>query len=583
MLITLRSNTCNLGNTIALVYGNVIDDPSYFALQIVRRFKNAPARRCFELLLRLPMRNIVRGALTGVIEQDNGRVMKVAEAWLRDSSRRSVDGYLLANICLALHEWQTAELILNQLDEAPAAIRARARLQWQLGNLTQAICELARNGASRQLRHYQSELKVLAGVEPIPSSGRNLSNRRAKSVLYFATNSLPHTGSGYAQRTHSILKSLREIGWSSLAVTRINYPANIGKVFARAVDEVDAIPYHRLQAFPAKPDMGGRLRQQTDELLKLVRKHQPSVLHTTTEFTNALSVRAVAEGVGLPWIYEVRGQLADTWASTRPESAQESERYRLFMEREAEVAKAADHVVTLGEQMRANLIKAGVPEEKISILPNGIGEKFLEEPINRDDARAQLGLEREAFYVGTVSSIVPYEGLDTVLRAAALLARHHPELRVLIVGDGTELENLRRLAESLSIGQICHFTGRVPREQAHVYHASLNAFVVPRRDLSVTRAVTPLKPVEALASGVPVLASDLPALRELIVDGENGHLVAPENACAWAEAIERLLNHPDQAESMRTRGRKAVLHTRTWSVNAARLARIYDKVTNSRS
>lgn len=578
MLTTLRSHTFNLGNTIGLVYGNVTDDPSYFALQLVRRFKNAPPRRCFELLLRLPMRQTVRGALAGILEQDNGRVIKVAEAWLQDPSRKRVDGYLLANICLALHEWETARLILEKLDESPAAIRVQTRLQWQLGNLTQAISVLTRNGASRQLRHYQSELRVLAGKKSLPVAASKLSSRRAKSVLYFATNSLPHTGSGYAQRTHSILKSLREIGWSTVAVTRINYPASIGKVFAPAIDEVEAIPYYRLQAFPAKTDMGGQLQQQTDELLKLVRKHQPSALHTTSEFTNALSMRAVAEGVGLPWIYEVRGQLADTWASTRPQSALESERYRLFSEREAEVAKAADHVITLGEHMRANLIKAGVPESKISILPNGIGEKFLEEPINRDEARKQLGLDPEAFYVGTVSSIVPYEGLDTVLRAAALLAENHPQLRVLIVGDGSELDNLRRMADCLSIGQMCHFTGRVPREQAHLYHASLNAFVVPRKDLSVTRAVTPLKPVEALASGVPVLASDLPALGELIRDGENGHLIKAEDVNAWAATISDLLSRPDQAAHMGRAGREFVLHTRTWSSNAHRLSEIYEKL-----
>ncbi|WP_396278363.1 glycosyltransferase family 4 protein [Glutamicibacter creatinolyticus] len=578
-----RSTLHNLVNTVGLVYANITDDPSFFALQVVRKFKNPVLRRIFRYFLYVPMSKTRREVLQSMLAEDTGRILLVSERWFADTNRNSSDGLALANVCIAVHQWDEAQRILDRLDAGRATARVRARMAWHLGDLHEAVDLLANNGTSRQLRHYASELQVLSGWKPAIARQENQTSCSDNQVLYFATNSLPYTGSGYAQRTHSIVASLPEAGWRAAVATRINYPASIGHLLAPPQETVDAVTYQRVSSFPARTDMKGRLQQQTDELMKLVTESRPSVLHTTTDFSNAVSVRAVADAAGLPWVYEVRGQLADTWASTRPDSAQDSERYRLFQAREAEAAQAADHVVTLGEHMKLNLVAAGVAEENITVLPNGIGDKFLEEPVPRLNARTQVALESDVFYVGTVSSLVPYEGLDTLLQAAALLAPTHPSLRVLIVGDGTERENLRNLAHELGIMEICRFPGRVPRDKAHLYHASLNAFVVPRKDLAVTRSVTPLKPVEALASGVPVLASDLPALRELVKDGENGHLIAAEDITAWAAAISNLISRSDQAALMGRTGRDFVLHTRTWSSNAHRLSEIYEKLISKPS
>ncbi|TLK48797.1 glycosyltransferase [Glutamicibacter sp. V16R2B1] len=578
-----RSTLRNLVNTVGLVYANITDDPSFFALQVVRKFKNPVLRRIFRSVLYIPMSKTRREVLQSMLAEDTSRILLVSERWFADTNRKSSDGLALANVCIAVHQWDQAQRILDQIDADQATARVRARMAWHMGNLREAVEVLSNNGASRQLRHYESELQVLSGWKPVVAPEGNGTSGRDNQVLYFATNSLPYTGSGYAQRTHSTVASLPDAGWRASVATRINYPANIGHLLAPPRETVDAVTYHRVSSFPARTDMKGRLQQQSDELMKLVTESRPSVLHTTTDFSNAVSVRAVADATGLPWVYEVRGQLADTWASMRPDSAHDTERYRLFQAREAEAAQAADHVVTLGEHMKLNLVTAGVAEENITVLPNGIGDKFLEAPVPRLIARAKVSLESDAFYVGTVSSLVPYEGLDTLLKAAALLAPSHPSLRVLIVGDGTEQENLRNLAQELGIKAICRFPGRVPRDDAHLYHASLNAFVVPRQNLAVTRSVTPLKPVEALASGVPVLASDLPALGELIRDGENGHLIKAEDINAWAAAISDLISRPDQAARMGRAGRDFVLRTRTWSSNAHRLSEIYENLISKPS
>ncbi|MGO4296764.1 glycosyltransferase family 4 protein [Glutamicibacter sp. MCAF14] len=569
-------NAINTGN---LVLSNIADDPTYFALQVARRFKSKPVLRSLIITLGSDKSSIPLRALSAMLKDDTSALLSACRESLSSDSNPS-QSVFLANLCIASNEWELAEELLNRGKPSIAHVRAKARLLWSLGWMTDAIELLQQNRSGRQLRHYESELASFKGAEPCLSPLRTagISTSATRSVLYVATNSLPHTGSGYAQRTHSILVSLRDAGWGVKGLTRVNYPLNIGKLSVSEADVVSGIEYQRCLPFPAKHDFTGRIQQQAEDLLSRVLQEAPSVLHTTTDFSNALAVKSVAKATGIPWVYEVRGQLADTWLSTRPESSKDSERYRLFVEREAFVARHADHVFTLGDAMKRNLIDAGVDETKISILPNGIGEKFLEEPVSKVQARAQLDLDSEAFYVGTVSSLVPYEGLSTVVRAVAELANQHKELRLLIVGDGTDRENLISLAKSLGIAARCVFPGRIPREQSHLYHAALNTFVVPRINSAVTRSVTPLKPVEAMASNIPVLASDLPALQELITDGENGHLIAAGDVAAWAENIEKLMLNPGAAERMGKSGREFVLANRTWEQNAHSVVQVYERV-----
>ena len=199
---------------------------------------------------------------------------------------------------------------------------------------------------------------------------------------------------------------------------------------------MDGVRYRRLLPAKLAATMDARLQQQAEELLDIVLDFRPSVLHTTTHYVNALVVRAVAQAVGIPWVYEVRGQLADTWASTRGAAAKESERYRLFRKREAEVMRDADLVVTLGGAMKANIVAAGIPDAKVLIAPNAVGDGFLKEPLDAGSARRELGLNGGGQYIGTVSSLVAYEGLDCLIEAFALLAPQFPHLKLLIVGDG---------------------------------------------------------------------------------------------------------------------------------------------------
>jgi glycosyltransferase involved in cell wall biosynthesis len=353
----------------------------------------------------------------------------------------------------------------------------------------------------------------------------------------------------------------------------MGYPVQVGKLLAKNTDTVDGIRYQRLIPATMAQNIDARLQQQADELLAVALEFRPSVLHTTTHYVNGLVVRAVAEALGIPWVYEVRGQLADTWASTRGPEARQSEKYRLFQKRETEVMRDADLVLTLGRAMKANIVAAGIPDSKVIIAPNAVGGAFLAEPLDNRSARRELGLAEDGQFIGTVSSLVPYEGIEDLLAAFVLLAEDMPQLRLLIVGDGSSLPALQIQAQRSGYADRIIFTGRVPRSQTALYHQALDVFVVPRKDLEVTRSVTPLKPVEAMASARPIVASDLPALAEIVEDRVTGFLAAAGDPAAFAGAIRDLLSDPELSAMMGAAGRERVLQERTWAANAVALAR----------
>lgn len=575
----------NLRTTTKIVGDNVLDDPIYFFLQVARRFDSGLLAEIAGKSIRLIPKRAV--GLRGAALLLSGNTSGLGQYLGRLDTSVLPDRILarLGDMAIAIQDPVSAEhLLKNRVSSHVALCRTLARHAWYLGDMQEAINILALvvPPSNKQLRHYQSEMKVFQGDLPtihIREAGQFTSSGQ-DTALHFLTNSLPHTGSGYAQRSHSIMTSLKGAGWKVEVLTRAGYPLSVGKFRSKAIDIVDGIPYRRILPTEYRSDLRAKIQQQADALANAVERLRPSLLHTTTDFSNALAVMSVAEAYGLPWVYEVRGQLADTWASTRPEGAKSSQRYKLFKEREAFVASRATHVVTLGEAMKAELVDQGVSSSKISIAPNAIGDAFLEVPIKRTQARQMLGLSTEHQYVGTVSSLVAYEGLDLLIRAAAELIPDNPKLRVLIVGSGVESNNLKELSKSLGVFEYCIFPGRVPRAEARTYHCALDIFVVPRRDLSVTRAVTPLKPVEALACEVPVITADLPALRELVVHGETGLLVAADDAHRLARAISILLNDPSKRASMGAAGRKQMLAQRTWSANARKLSETYKMITD---
>ncbi|MHA7219798.1 glycosyltransferase family 4 protein [Arthrobacter sp. MDT1-48-3] len=566
--MTLLRNVLLAATTAAKHLG---DDPVLLVAQIVRRLPAAFGPAAARVLGSVPTFS-TRALGAHLAGDDHSRDQVIDGALAGRIGGRSAAR--LAEVALTANDVERADSLLAR---AGAAAATRARRRWHAGDMTGAIAVLRTAGMRRKAERLQSELRVYQDWQPTLGPVESYAPK-AGTVLHLLTNSLPHTGSGYAQRSHSILQAQAALGWDVHAATRVGYPVQIGKLFARDQDDVEDVTYHRLLTARLPGGFDERLQLQAELLLKLALEVRPAVLHTTTHFINGLVVREVARVLGIPWVYEVRGQLADTWASVRGADARHSEKYLQFQKREKEVMLDAGLVVTLGHAMKANILAVGVPESKVLLMPNAVGGDFLDEPLTQVDARREVGLSASGQYIGTVSSLVPYEGIQYLIQAFGLLATDHPDLRLLIVGDGVSMPSLRAQAEQSAYKDRIIFTGRVPRRLAVRYHQALDVFAVPREDLEVTRDVTPLKPVEALACARPVVAADLPALREIVEPGVTGILTKSGSANALADGLGILLANPALAARLGRAGRARVLNERTWAANAAALASELEKL-----
>lgn len=490
------------------------------------------------------------------------RAARSAEGGPRDVS--------LAKFYGAIRAYEDARRVLDALptDDRQAS-KVRARLSWRRGDLRSGLQEAAESGLPRPVvRRWEGDLCIL---EPGWLPGRSRSPVRTLQgepgrVLHLLTNSLPVTRSGYTSRSHEILCAQRAAGLDPVAVTRSGYPAVAGKLVVSPVSFVDEIEYRRVTPWSLPRSADLQLAAEVELLAREVEELRPQVLHTTTHYVNALTALSLRQRFAVPVVYEVRGFLEETWLSIHGEAALESDRFRLWRARETECMREADLVVTLGEAMRAEILGRGIAPSKVVVAPNAVAQDVFTLLPGREGIRAGLGVGEGDLLVGSVTSVVPYEGLDTLVDAVAVLCRRGVSAVLLVVGDGTARAALEQRAADAGIRAV--FTGRVPAARARGYREALDVFVVPRRDERVTRLVTPLKPVEAMAAAVPVVASDLAPLREIIEDGRTGMLVPPQDPDALADVLGRLGGDADLRRTIGAAGQLWARENRTWSAVA---------------
>jgi PEP-CTERM/exosortase A-associated glycosyltransferase len=395
-------------------------------------------------------------------------------------------------------------------------------------------------------------------------------------VLHLLNNSLPHIVAGYTVRTHRIAQAQRAVGLDPIMVTRAGFPVLQGVFDAGPFDEVDGITYHRLPAEGlARRGQAALIQANVECLAPIVERYRPAVLHPTSPYENPRAALALGAATGIPVVYEVRGFLEETWRSRHGDAAAGSERYRMTRAIEGWCMRNADRVVTLGDAMKADIVARGADPNHVWVIPNAVDpDDFVPQPTD-PGLRADLGFADSDVVLGYVSSLVRYEGVTYLLDAIAQLRARHRHVRGLIVGDGAERPALEHQAAALGLDDAVRFTGRVPIADVQRYYAQIDVFVVPRTNDQVSRTVTPLKPLEAMAMQRAVVTSDVPALRELILPGETGLVFAAEDATALTTAIEPLLDDPAARARLGKAAREWVIAARTWHRNGELYRQLY--------
>jgi len=399
-------------------------------------------------------------------------------------------------------------------------------------------------------------------------------------VLHVLDHSIP-LHSGYTFRTRSILREQRALGWETFHVT--GSKQNSGDMREETVDGLHFYrtspadgPLARLPVLNQKQVIDG-LERRLEEIIPQIK---PDVLHAHSPSLNAIAALRAGKKFGIPVVYEVRAFWEDA-AVDHGTSSEGGLRYRLTRALETHALKRADAVTTICEGLRRDIVARGIPADKITVIPNAVDiDKFAVGGVADQDLKTKLGLQG-ARLIGFIGSFYAYEGLDILLRAVPALSAERPDLRVLLVGGGPEDARLRQLAKDLNIVDKVVFTGRVPHEQVQMYYDLLDVLVYPRLSMRLTDLVTPLKPLEAMAQGRVLAASDVGGHQELIVDGKTGVLFKADDPQALAVKVGGLIDAQADWPALRANGRHFVESERNWKASVGRYKTIYGRLTGA--
>ncbi len=398
-------------------------------------------------------------------------------------------------------------------------------------------------------------------------------------ILHVLDHALP-LQSGYTFRTRAILKAQTASGLDVRGITGLRHLAAgpdceeaEGLTFFRTRGSVSSLP-----AFREWREIG----LLANAIERAAQNWQPDILHAHSPALCGKAALIAGKRLGLPVVYEIRAFWEDAAVSNGTGTAG-SIKYRLTRALESHVAEAADAVVTICQGLKQDLVARGIAADKITISPNGVDLSLFGKAAVPDPLLAHsLGLGHGPV-IGFIGSFYDYEGLDDLISAMPGLIARTPDAKLMLVGGGPCEKSLRKQAANSTASDAIRFVGRVPHGEVERYYALVDVMAYPRKRSRLTDLVTPLKPLEAMAQGQLVAASDVGGHRELIADGVTGTLFPPDDAAACAVALANLLEAPEIWEARRAAGRTHVAASHDWSRNIHRYHDIYQALLARKS
>jgi len=399
-------------------------------------------------------------------------------------------------------------------------------------------------------------------------------------VLHVLDHSIP-LHSGYTFRTRAILREQRCLGWETFHLTSPKHSAP-----SAPEEDVDGLHFFRTPWHPAgfarMPIVCefAQMRATRRRLAEVAERVRPDLIHAHSPALNANPAISVARERHIPVVYEVRAFWEDA-AVDHGTSREWGLRYRATRALETWALKRVDHVFTICEGLRREILLRGIPENRVTVIPNAVDAEAFRFGQPADEAlKAQLGLAGKTV-IGFIGSFYGYEGLDLLVEAMPRVLEARPDSRLLLVGGGPQQQALKARVAALGLNDKVIFTGRVPHSEVQRYYSIVDVFAYPRHAMRLTDIVTPLKPLEAMAQGHLLVASDVGGHRELIRDGETGLLFHAGSSQALTDAIERLLAQRDRWPQLRSNGRRFVEEERTWERSVANYRPVFEAIAGA--
>jgi glycosyltransferase involved in cell wall biosynthesis len=235
----------------------------------------------------------------------------------------------------------------------------------------------------------------------------------------------------------------------------------------------------------------------------------------------------------------------------------------------------ADHIVVVSNALKKELVRWGVSPQKISVIFSGVDTEFLK---RNDDCvsprvKAKYGIKgRYCLFVGRLTL---RKGINYLLRALV-----ETNITCVIVGEGPQRDDLILLANRLGIKGKVIFTGYVPKSDLKEVYAGASFFVFPSlADVGVTLTI-----LEALSTGLPVIATDIPGTGEIVRDGYNGFLIPPRRDVeALRSKIQLLVDNTELCKKMGMEARRTVGRKFSWHSVAEKTITVYESLCNRRN
>jgi len=438
----------------------------------------------------------------------------------------------------------------------------------------------------KKYKYLFNKLKLLVFGYQYNLSIDNIYDYEKETIVYNVHNSLPETNNGYAMRTHTIAKAIQFEGMKIKVVTRAAFPLDFNFLQeyhnSKNLYIVDNVQYFRLKDgayYLGRVTDSQYLNRYVDLLIKFAKEHNASLLHSASNYLNGLAGVTSANILNIPSIYEVRGFWEITKASREP-AFKNSLGYKLQKKLEIQACEDATSVIALSEVVKEELISRGIKKDKIYVVPNGVDTDRLK-PLTKDISIVDnLGL-KDKFVIGFIGSVVDYEGLQLLVEVAKRIDKQYQDkFRYLIVGDGNDLDNLKQKVKKYGIEKLFIFTGRVPYEEVEKYYSVLDIACYPRLDWEVCRIVSPKKPFEAMAYGIPVISSSVRANSYFIEDGINGLVHEVESIVSLNDKILALYTNEKLRNKIAKNAREWVVNNRDSKNTGKLLKSIYQETTN---
>ena len=393
-------------------------------------------------------------------------------------------------------------------------------------------------------------------------------------ILHVLDHSLP-MHSGYTFRTRAILKAQEAMGLEVRGITGLRHVAA-----GPDTEQAEGLTFHRTRGTAGGPPGLREWREVNllaDAIVALAAEWRPDLLHAHSPALNGKAALIAGRRLGIPVVYEIRAFWEDA-AVSNGTGSEGNLKYRLTRALENHVVAGADAVVTICQGLKDDLVLRGVPAGKIMLSPNGVDLDLFGQAAPREAALARDLELGEGPVIGFIGSFYDYEGIDDLIAAMPALVAREPDARLLLVGGGPCEAELRAQAAASPAAAAIHFVGRVPHSEVERYYALVDVMAYPRKRSRLTDLVTPLKPLEAMAQGKLVAASDVGGHRELMTDRINAALFAPDDPAACAAALADLLADRAGWDVRRAAGREHVATNHDWSRNVYRYQDVYHRL-----